>query len=95
MENFKMMQIVPIRDLKDTNRISALTKETRGPVFVTKNGYEDMVIMSMYEYKKTLWLNYVREALREGEEAIARGETRDGKTVMKELIARYEKKVRP
>ena len=88
-----MMHIVPIRDLKDTNKISAMAKETHGPIFITKNGYEDMVLMSMYEYKKNFWLNYVREALAVAEKEIERGEARDGKTVMKEIIARYEKKL--
>lgn len=41
-----MSKIIPIKDLRDTNKISELCKETNKPIFVTKNGYEDLVIMS-------------------------------------------------
>ena len=41
------MQIVPIRDLRDTNEISERCKNSREPIFVTKNGYGDMVLMSL------------------------------------------------
>jgi len=47
-----MLKIIPIRDLKDTSNISNMVKEEAGPVYVTKNGYEDMVILSATEYKK-------------------------------------------
>ena len=42
-----MPEIIPIRDLKNTNAISQRCHETAEPIFVTKNGYGDMVIMSM------------------------------------------------
>ena len=51
-----MPQIVPIRDLKNTAHISALCHESDEPVFITKNGYGDMVIISMETLKKTLFL---------------------------------------
>ena len=40
-----MPQIVPIRDLKNTANISVLYQESDEPVFITKNGYSDMVII--------------------------------------------------
>ena len=46
-----MPVIVPVRDLKDTNRISELCNREKRPVFITKNGYGDMVIMSMSYYE--------------------------------------------
>lgn len=42
-----MPKIIPIRDLKKTSEISLLCRESDEPIFVTKNGYGDMVIMSM------------------------------------------------
>ena len=44
-------QIVPIRDLKNTSAISKLCHKTNEPIFITKNGYGDMVIMSMETYE--------------------------------------------
>ena len=42
-----MPEIIPIRDLKNTNAISQRCHETQEPIFVTKGGYGDMVIMSI------------------------------------------------
>ena len=52
-----MPQIVPIRDLKDTTSISNLCHESKEPVFVTKNGYGDMVIMSMEVYERSMYIS--------------------------------------
>ena len=37
-----MPEIIPIRDLKNTNAISQHCHETQEPIFVTKSGYGDM-----------------------------------------------------
>ena len=42
-----MPQIIPIRDLKKTSELSQMCKNATEPIFITKNGYGDMVIMSM------------------------------------------------
>ena len=42
-----MPEIIPIRDLKNTNAISQRCHETQEPIFVTKSGYGDMVILSI------------------------------------------------
>ena len=42
-----MPQIIPIKDLKNTSEISDMCHKTEEPIYVTKNGYGDMVIMSM------------------------------------------------
>lgn len=44
--------IIPITDLRKTNEISSLVKKNEGPVFITKNGYADMVIMSNTFYDR-------------------------------------------
>ena len=53
----QMPRIVPIRDLKNTTAISQICHEDKEPIFVTKNGYGDMVIMSMETYEKNLFLS--------------------------------------
>jgi len=45
------MQIVPIRDLKDTVAIEKLC--ATGPVIVTKNGYGRLVVMDIEKYKES------------------------------------------
>ena len=47
-----MPKIIPIRDLKDTSDVLNLCEEVAEPIFVTKNGYGAMVIMSMETYEE-------------------------------------------
>ena len=49
-----MPKIIPIKELKNTSEISDLCHKTNEPIFITKNGYGDMVIMSMDIYEQTL-----------------------------------------
>ncbi|MEW6247105.1 MAG: type II toxin-antitoxin system Phd/YefM family antitoxin [Nitrospirota bacterium] len=43
--------IKPISDLRNkANQLSALVHESREPVFITKNGEGDMVLMSLAQY---------------------------------------------
>ena len=74
-----MPQIIPIRDLKNTSEISALCHSSNEPVFVTKNGYGDMVLMSMETYEKTMFIYDTQKKLAQAEEAINKGEVRDAK----------------
>lgn len=46
------MQIIPITDLRDTNKIAEMCNATNEPLFITKNGYGSMVIMSMKAYNE-------------------------------------------
>lgn len=45
-----MPRIIPIRDLKNTTAISEMAHLEQEPIFVTKNGYSDLVIMSAELY---------------------------------------------
>ena len=47
-----MPKIIPIRELRDTSAISEMCHSKDEPVFVTKNGYGDMVIMSLETFEK-------------------------------------------
>jgi len=47
-----MPKIIPIRELRDTNAISEMCHSSGEPVFITKNGYGDMVIMSLETFEK-------------------------------------------
>lgn len=44
--------IIPTRKLRDTNAMSELCHSTDEPIFITKNGYGDMVIMSLETFEK-------------------------------------------
>ena len=47
-----MPKIIPIRELRDTTMMSELCHSTEEPIFITKNGYGDMVIMSLETFEK-------------------------------------------
>ncbi|MBO4516145.1 type II toxin-antitoxin system Phd/YefM family antitoxin [bacterium] len=68
-----MPRIVPIRDLKNTTAISTLCHEDEEPIFVTKNGYGDMVLMSIETYEKSLFLANVYGKLEEAKDDMRNG----------------------
>ena len=70
-----MPQIIPIRDLKNTAEISELCRRSNEPVFVTKNGYGDMVIMSMETYEKMSYMNEIYSKIAQGEQSIKENKT--------------------
>ena len=85
-----MPQIIPIRDLKNTSEISAMCHSSNEPVFITKNGYGDMVVMSMETYEKNMFIHDVEKKLAEAEEAISKGQVRDARKALSDLRKQYE-----
>lgn len=86
------MQIVPVKDLKDTTRISRLCRETGEPIHVTKNGYPDMVIMSTETYEgleKAARTGRIVSLVQEGIDAVERGECRDAAEAVASIRDRY------
>ena len=47
-------KILPINELKNTANISKKCKESETPIVITKNGYSDMVLMSVELYEQTI-----------------------------------------
>ena len=62
-----MPQIRPITDLRNTNEISEICHSKMEPVFITKNGYGDLVIMSIQTYEQMLEANEMDSAITEAE----------------------------
>ena len=84
-----MPRIIPIRDLKDTAAISQMCSESSEPVFITKNGYGDMVIMSMKAYEEKMWLLDAYAKLEEAEEDIRSGRMVEAHSSLKALRGKY------
>jgi len=84
-----MPQIIPIRDLKNTTEISRLCNESNDPIFITKNGYGDMVIMSMKVYEEKMFMLDVYSKLTAAEDQIKEGKLMDAQASLKELRAKY------
>lgn len=86
-----MPQIRPIKDLKDTTSISNLCHETNEPIFITKNGYGDMVIMSMETFERSAFYNTLYEKINLAEADLKAGRVEDAAaalTEMRKAIAR-------
>ena len=68
-----MAKIMPIRDLRKGAEISEFVRKSGEPVFITRNGYGDMVILSMESYEKQFAENAVYSAIMESIEEVRNG----------------------
>jgi len=84
-----MPQIVPIKSLKDTSGIFELCRDAEEPVFITRNGYGEMVIMSMDVYEKNMLLQDVFTKLDVAEHDIAEGRTIDARESLSALRSKH------
>ena len=83
------MQIVPMRDLKDTVKIDNLCFETKAPVFVTKNGYGRLVVMNIECFEKMFNQSYEAREINKGIDDLENNKILDGKTVLEEMKNKY------
>ena len=85
-----MPEIRPIKDLRNTTEISELCHRSDEPIFITKNGYGDLVVMSMKTYEKKLALAELYKKLAEAESEIENGEPLlDAEDVFDNLRKKY------
>ena len=67
-----MPVIVPIKDLRKTNEISEYAHKLNEPIFVTKNGYSDLVVMSSELYDELMKINRVDQVIAGAEEEFSK-----------------------
>ena len=84
-----MPRIIPIRDLKNTAAVSQMCSESKEPVYITKNGYGDMVIMSMEIYESTMRQIAMYRDIEISEKQIEAGQIKDARTALRETRAKY------
>ena len=82
------MTCIPIRELKDTSNISKMCHAANEPITITKNGYEDMVIMSAEMYNRIRLLS-VYEKLMTAEDDIAGGKVSDAFDAINNMRSKY------
>ena len=101
-----MKKIIPIKDLRNTNEISKMCNETNEPIYVTKNGYSDLVIMShscyeegLKETKTSNFISFNQEEIENQDEAFGfikvsscniKGKINHVKDNVKNIISRIE-----
>ena len=85
-----MPQIRPITDLRNTNEISDICHARREPVFITKNGYGDLVVMSIETYEEMVENTAIDTAISEPEAEFEQdGKLYDAKKALKSLRRKH------
>lgn len=85
-----MPQIMPITELRKTNEISELCHRDHEPIFITKNGYGDLVVMSIEAYERLVLDNRIDAAITEAEAEVENGaELADAKEAIAGLKRKY------
>lgn len=85
-----MPLIMPIRDLRNTSEISDIAHKEQEPIFITKNGYSDLVVMSSELYDKFAKENRIDQAIYESELELQNGaESVDADIVFAKLEKKY------
>lgn len=83
-----MKMIRPVSDLRNNfAEISKTVHETAKPVFLTKNGYGDMVVLSMEAFESLQFNSEIYFKLQEAEkEAQLTGQRFSSKEVLQEML---------
>ena len=84
-----MPRIIPIRELKNTTTISEMCRESDEPIYVTKNGYGDMVVMSMATYEEMFKKLELYKELALSEKQFAEGDYKDAFSAVAESMSKY------
>ena len=84
-----MPQIIPIKNLKNTSEISELCHKVQEPIYITKNGYGDMVIMSMETYEKCMSQIAMYKNIEISERQMEEGHVKDAKVSLADTRAKY------
>ena len=90
-----MPHIRPVSDLRNKFAdISRTVHESSEPVFLTKNGYGDMVVMSMEAFERHQFDSEIYFKLKEAElEAKSSGKRLSHKEVFSNLRSKFQEKV--
>ena len=83
------MQIIPMRDLKNTVEVERRCAEENGPVFVTKNGYGRLVVMDIDYYEKTMRKIDEATTILDGLKDVKSGNTVEGDTAISNIRSKY------
>jgi PHD/YefM family antitoxin component YafN of YafNO toxin-antitoxin module len=84
-----MPQIIPIKDLKNTSNISQMCQDATEPIYITKNGYGNMVIMSVQMYEEKLYMMDVYAKLEAAEKQISEGKIIDAEESLASIRSEY------
>ena len=68
-----MPVIIPSEDFSNISTLFDMTQKIQEPIFITKNGYSDLVVMSSELYDKFVKNNRIDQAIYESEKEMEAG----------------------
>ena len=68
-----MPVIIPSEDFSNISKLFDMTQKIQEPIFITKNGYSDLVVMSSELYDKFVKNNRIDQAIYESEKEMESG----------------------
>lgn len=68
-----MPVIIPSEDFSDISKLFDMAHKIQEPIFITKNGYSDLVVMSSELYDKFVKNNRIDQAIYESEKEMEAG----------------------
>lgn len=85
-----MPLIMPIKELRKTNEISNIAHEKQEPIFITKNGYSDLVVMSSELFDEFIKTYRIDKEIFESEKEVENGaEAVDAEAVFSALEKKH------
>lgn len=84
-----MTHIIPIKDLKNTSEISNMCHRSDEPIYITKNGYADMVIMSIENFENITKQLNMYQNIDISEQQIRAITTKDAHVSLESLRGKY------
>lgn len=88
-----MPACVPIKDLKDTAAFSRKVETARGPITVTRNGYDAFVVMKSDDYEamqEELTKARLLARITQAESEYANGKHSDGDNFTQSIKRKYD-----
>lgn len=81
-----MQREITVQELEKTvNNIDKIEE----PIIIKRDNKTDLVVLSLEEYKKKIFLNELSNKLEESEEQYKKGKVHNAKSVFKELREKY------
>ncbi len=81
-----MQREITINEFENT--INAVDKIDE-PIVIKRNNKEDLVVISLEQYKKNLFFTEINSKIEKGEEDLKNGRVHSAKSVFKELRKKY------
>ena len=66
-----------------------MCSESKEPIYITKNGYGDMVLMSMKAYEERMMMLDVYDRLAAAEDEVQAGKVTDARASLRELRQKH------